>query len=247
MALLAMCAVLGANAVRADHAATQAAPVDEDIQNSDAEPHWRWIAERAERTVRLSAVATLDRTAVVLRAGAQPGRRQLQRRGPIPPGLEEFLLLRDPPDLDVPPGATAALQTLAGLASIEPDPMGVAGFGSALQDETWQALATNFKQQTGRPNAQPFVPLVPMPLVRLAVVNTQPTSDCRCRSDAAQRRRTATRSSTWRTSCCATTAGDCAARIAARPGARLHLPAGCHAQPSQLSRSESRRLRGYHR
>ena len=182
--------VLVALAVLHAVAAVGAAPIDEPIDPDDAQPNWRWIGERVNTTAACPNRTNSGRT-------LPSWRIQPLFCTPLDPDDQDNGLCVSPQDDTIPPGlrpfcsyeytlATPVrardlttlqqLVTDGKLKDIDPDSMAVAGFGSDLQDQTWQALANNFKREAGRPTTAP-VGLIPNPLIRIAIVDTQPSID----------------------------------------------------------------------
>jgi hypothetical protein len=175
--------VAAAASALAASGATPAAPEDPPIVVASGKPNWRWIGERVNTgaqcppatgwTAKPLFCEPLEPSDPLYGACAMEG-------PPVPPGLLPFCVYEytafDAPVQQSHLNALMALKTNGQLSRLDPDSMGVAGSGSGMQDDTWQQLANHFKQQTGRPNQAPFVPLVPSPLIRVAFVDTQPTS-----------------------------------------------------------------------
>lgn len=86
------------------------------------------------------------------------------------PGLDRFCLYEGPD-----PVSRADLKRLVGeVESLDPDCKSAAALGSDLETMTWQPLQTQFLQQTGRAS---IAPKAGGRAVRLAIVDTQPTSE----------------------------------------------------------------------
>ena len=179
---LALLLVAAAGSAHAAGASPLSAPEDPPIVPADGKPNWRWIGESANPGQCPSATGwTAKPLFCEPLEPTDPLYGLCTSEGPaVPPGLLPFCVYEYSAfDTPVMPGhlnALMQLKTNGLLTRLDPDSMGVAGFGSGMQDETWQQLANHFKQQTGRPNQAPFVPLVPSPLIRVAFVDTQPTS-----------------------------------------------------------------------
>jgi hypothetical protein len=169
--------------------AATATDVDPPIDPQSAQPNWRWIGERVNTAVACPRRTNDGRTLpnwTVQPLFCEPADPQNQdngvckseQDGPIPPGLRAFcsyeLTSHQVPGNDL--NTLLQLVTDHKLKNIAPDSMAVTGLGSQLQDQTWQALETNFKNVVGRPTSSP-VPFDASPLVRIAIIDTQPTDD----------------------------------------------------------------------
>jgi hypothetical protein len=193
--LLGIC-LLAASTVHASDAGASAIPKDPPIVVNDAQPKWRWIGEREHSSMKcpdriMPDVPLLPNWTIQplfctpLHPGTpDDGMCKNEPATAVPPGLRAFCSYEwtPPGNMPVPPGDLSDLQALVAagkLLRIDPDSMAVAGFGDggpSLRDQTWMQVATQFKREVGLPTSQP-VPLEPSPLVRLAVVDTQHTTD----------------------------------------------------------------------
>src|SRR5262245_39370759 len=183
---ISLCLLLGAGAVCAGDDTTSISPeVDPAINPATAKPNWLWIGERVNTAQACPGHSALPNWTIqplfcepLDPDNADNGLCAPEEPNQIPPGLRPFCSYEFAvPNVAVPPGDITKLKNLVTtgkLKSVVSDPMGVAGFASGLQDETWQTLANQFKQQVGRPKSS-FLAFDASPLVRLAVVDTQPT------------------------------------------------------------------------
>jgi hypothetical protein len=184
MALFLLLGAVGvASAASVMHGAPEAAPTDPPIDAAQGKPNWRWIGERTNTSIPCPPAAGWTAKPLFCEAltPSDPLYGPCTSEGPaIPPGLLPFCVYEftafDTPVTQSDLNVLMALKNSGQLSRLDPDSMGVAGFGSGMQDDIWQQLANHFKQQTGRPNQAPFVPLVPSPLIRVTAVDTQPTS-----------------------------------------------------------------------
>ena len=160
--------------------APQAAPVDPPIVTAQGQPNWRWIGERVNTSAPCPPVANWTAKPLFCEAltPSDPLYGPCAAEGPaIPPGLlpfcvYEYTALNTP----VNPLDLSNLLALEGgpLSKLDPDSMGIAGFGSGMQDDIWEQLEDHVKQETGLPDPLPLNPS-PATLVRVAVVDTQPS------------------------------------------------------------------------
>jgi hypothetical protein len=191
--LMTVCVLLATSSAQADHARTSAIPKDPPITVKSAQPKWRWIGERTNTEAkcpdRVMANNPLLPNWTIRPLFCTPlhpgtpddGMCKNEPSTAIPPGLRAFCSYEWTPttNIPVPPGDLDDLQKLvtAGkLLRIDPDSMAVAGFGDVdtLKDQVWVQFENQFKNEVGLPT----VPLLdPAPLVRVAVVDTQPTTE----------------------------------------------------------------------
>src|SRR5262245_47757574 len=178
--LPALAMLLLAGTASANHGAGIDVHVDPAIKAADAQPLWRYIGERTDTSAPCPGKPSLlDWTVQPLFCNPDPDNPDgACATGSIPPGLRAFCSYEYTKTGHVPDADRTFIESLegSGLTRLDPDAMGVAGFGSGIADETWQTLEEQFEQQIGRPLVAPPVPLEANPPVRLAIIDTQPTS-----------------------------------------------------------------------
>jgi len=162
---------------------TEAFPKDPPIAAAQGKPNWRWIGERTNTGVACPPATGWTAKPLFCEAlmPSDPLYGPCTSEGPaVPPGLlpfcvYEFTALNTPVTAnDI--ALLTALKNNGKLSKLDPDSMAIAGFGSGMQDDIWEQLEDHLKQVAGLPDPLPTNPLVPSPLVRVAVVDTQPTS-----------------------------------------------------------------------